>query len=261
MLTWAVTLRRAFWLMVVLTLAASSASAAPRPGRGRALELFEKSARAYGEGRFQDAIDLLVEARRVKKEPVLLYNLGRAYEAIGRLGDAADAYAEYLREDPRAADRGAIEGRITTLRSQAEQLARAKAPLEEPRLPPAEERSPPTEDRTAADEPPAPKTEAPGLVLPFVVATVGAVGIGTGVALALFADSRHEAAVRDVGQASAQKKQDEAETLATGATIALVAGGAVATAGLTWLGIRAVSKSRSVSLLPGIGALTLRATF
>ena len=120
---------KAFWSLMVAVLvvvATATASAAPRSTREQALELFEKSARAYREGRFQDTIDLLLEARRVKAEPVLLYNLGRAYEAIGRPTDAADAYAQYLSEDPGAVDRGAIEGRIATLRSQGDQLENAK---------------------------------------------------------------------------------------------------------------------------------------
>src|SRR4051794_14721586 len=71
-----------------------AAGAAPPPGNGaavrgaatdaRALDLFEQSAKAYREGRFQDAVDRLLEARSLKSEPVLLYNLGRAYEALGR---------------------------------------------------------------------------------------------------------------------------------------------------------------------------------
>lgn len=254
-------MRNAFgpWLFataiaVALSLVAPSAVAEPpraRSPKSRALDLFEKSALAYREGRFDDAIGLLLEARRVKREPVLLYNLGRAYEALGKQTEAADAYAGYLAEDPRAADRRAIEGRIATLRAQAEQLDKAKSL---PVSPPPEERRPP---------PDAPETEPDGLfVAPWVVTGVGLAGIGAGVALGLVANARHDDAAREPAQAAAQDEQDAAESFATGATIAFVAGGALAAVGLTWLGIRAFAPSPSrVSLLPGPGTLTLKGTF
>lgn len=238
-----------------------SASNAKTP-KSRAIELFEQSARAYRDGRFQDAVDLLVEARRVKPEPVLLYNLGRAYEAMGRQTEAADAYASYLAEDPRAVDRRAIEGRITTLRSQAEQLDKAKnppSPPEERRLPPE---PPPNEP------PPAAESEIP-IVVPIVVTAVGVAGLGAGVAFGILSGSEHDAAVSEPRQVAAQDKQDRAESFATGSTIAFIAGGVVAAAGFTWLGLRlfatpsapATTSARSLNVVPGPGSLIFRGTF
>jgi tetratricopeptide (TPR) repeat protein len=224
--------------------------------KARALELFEQSARAYRDGRFQDAIDLLLEARRVKPEPVLLYNLGRAYEALGKPAEAANAYAEYIAEDPRAVDRRAIEGRIATLRAQAEQLDKAKSPPPPP--PPPAAPAPPAPAAPLADR------EEP-TVVPWVITGVGIAGVGAGVALAIVASIRHDDAVNEAAQRPAQEKQDQAETFATGATIAFITGGVVAAGGLTWLGIRAFGTSSrggaSVRLLPGPGALTLSGRF
>ena len=248
-------MRNAFWPLV-FALAITSLSPAAFAGdsrqpspRQRALDLFEQSARAYREGRFQDAIDLLLEARRVKPEPVLLYNLGRAYEALGKQTEAADAYAGYIAEDPRAADRRAIEGRIATLRAQAEQLDKAKSP---PSAPP--------EERRPAPEAPEPEPERP-TVVPWVITGVGVAGLGAGVVLAIVAGGRHDDAVREPSQAAAQDKQDQARTFATGATVAFVAGGVCTAAGLTWLGVRAFTPSPRVSLLVGPSALTLKGTF
>ncbi len=238
----------------------AQASGARTPShKPTAIELFEQSARAYREGRFQDAIDLLVEARRVKPEPVLLYNLGRAYEAMGRQTEAADAYAGYLAEDPRAADRRAIEGRITTLRSQAEQLDRAKnppSPPEERRLPPE---LPPPEPQ------PQPQPSEIPIVVPIVIIAAGVAGLGAGVVLGLVAGSKHDAAVTEPTQVAAQDKQDRAESFATGSTVAFIAGGVVTAAGLAWLGIRILSSSSTttarVSVMAGPCALLVRGTF
>jgi hypothetical protein len=264
---------KAFWpLLVALPLAITLATPAALADEGRAgspksraIALFEQSARAYREGRFQDAVDLLLEARRAKREPVLLYNLGRAYEAMGKQTEAANAYAGYLAEDPRAADRGAIEGRIATLRSQAEQLDRAKNPI----APPPDGTSPASAGAwSAAEERPPPPDPAPErereepTVAPWIITGVGLAGIGTGVVLALVASGRHDDAVKESAQVPAQEKQDEAETFATAATIAFIAGGAVSAVGLGWLGIRAFTPAKAgVSLLPGPGAITLRGTF
>jgi hypothetical protein len=84
--------------------------------------------------------------------------------------------------------------------------------------------------------------------------------------LAVVANGHHDDAVKEPAQVPAQEKQDRAETFATAATIAFIAGGAVTAVGLGWLGIRAFAPSPSgsgtgVSLLPGPGALTLRGTF
>ena len=229
--------------------AARAEDAASRDPKARALELFEQSAVAYREGRFQAAIDLLLEARRTKPEPVLLYDLGRAYEALGDQRAAADAYARYLAEEPRAGDRRAIEARIVTLRTQAERLERAKSTLSDARGP-------------VAQRPDAEPESGVGIVVPWVVAGVGLAGLGTGVVLGLVSRGTHEDAVRERVQTVAQDKQDSARALATGATVAFVAGGVITAAGLTWLGIRAFTpSSRGVALCPGPGTVTLEGSF
>lgn len=227
--------------------AARADEAAPRDPKARALELFEQSAVAYRDGRFQAAIDLLLEARRTKPEPVLLYDLGRAYEALGDQRAAADAYARYLAEEPRAGDRRAIEARLVTLRAQAERLERAK--------------NAPPEARAPAERPEPEPESGISVVLPWVVTGVGLAGLGTGVALGLVSRGKHDAAVSEPVQTLAQDKQDSASTLATGATIAFIAGGVVVAAGLTWLGIRALRPSRGVALCPGPGTIALAGTF
>ena len=217
--------------------------------RARALQLFEQSARAYREGRFQDAIDILLEARRAKAEPVLLYNIGRAYEALGSSTQAADAYATYLLEEPGAPDRRALEMRIDTLRAQANELEKARA------LPP------PVEAKPLPPEPPPPPAAAESApVVPWVVVGVGAVGIGAGVALGLAAQARHRSAVDEPGQAAAQREQDRAETLATGATVALIAGAAATAAGIGWLSVRLFTAGPA-RVVATPTSLALRGTF
>lgn len=214
----------------------SSALAQPRertpPTDTRALALFQESARAYREGRFQAAVELLLEARRLKAEPVLLYDLGRAYEALGKPREAAEAYAQYIEEEPQAADRKAIEGRISTLRAQATELEAARKPTPEP--PKKVEPRP---------EPP-PERRGDGLdAVPWIVGGAGLAVVGTGIVFGALAHGKHDDAVSERVQADAQKKQDQAETFATIATVSIVAGAIIAAAGFAWGGIRLAQPS------------------
>src|SRR4051794_18494552 len=126
-------MRRIAWTALALCMLVASPANAGDVEDRRALVLFQKSVESYREGRFQEAIDLLIEARALKPEPVLSYDLGRAYEAIGDLPHAEEAYARYLDENPAAQDRLAIEGRLVTLRRQiAEANARQREPAPAP---------------------------------------------------------------------------------------------------------------------------------
>lgn len=247
----------------MLAVIEGTASAEPRgQAQGRALDLFEQSAKAYREGRFQEAVDLLLEARKVKPEPVLLYNLGRAYEALGRTVEAADAYDQYLREDPRAADRRAIEGRVATLRAQAAELEKARAAA--PASPGDEGRD--RSSRAVGDAPLRNEPDSP-TIAPWVVAGAGLGVLAGAVVVGALANSKHDDAVAEPRQAAAQEKQDSAESLSTTSTILFVAGGVVTAVGLGWLGVRAFSASpqpsaaRGVRVVPGFGSLVLGGRF
>lgn len=236
--------------------APSSSLAQPQertpPTDTRALALFQESHRAYREGRFQAAVELLLEARRLKAEPVLLYDLGRAYEALGKPREAAEAYAQYIEEEPQAADRKAIEGRIATLRAQATELEAARKPA--PEAPKKVDTTPPQ---------PPPERRGDGLdAVPWVVGGTGLAILGTGLVFGAIANGKHDDAVSERVQADAQKKQDQAETFATIATVSIVAGAIVAAAGFAWAGIRLARPSaRNTEPRVRVGVGVLEGTF
>lgn len=209
------------------------------PNRDRALDLFEQSMRSYREGRFQEAVDKLIEARKLKSEPVLLYNLARAYEALGQSKEAAEAYAQYLNEEPNAPDRKAIEGRITTLRAQAAQAAELAARQSSP--PSGEEsKERDTKDKDVVVEP---RESAASSVVPWVVVGAGALTIGAGFVIYGLAQGKHDDATQDPVQLSAAGKQDSAEGLATAATATILAGAVVTVIGAAWVVVRMTSSS------------------
>lgn len=197
--------------------------------RERAQQLFAESAAHYKKGEFGRAIELLREAFELAAEPVLLYNLGRAYQGDGQLDQAIAAYERYLELDPDIADRGALEKRIATLRRQIDERQDLERQAREARA----------GEARAAQRPPA--DDGPSAI-PWVVTAVGAAGVVVGVVLGALASGREEDAEADPIHQSATDSLDDARTLATAANVSFIAGGAVAAAGLIW-GIVDVAQS------------------
>ncbi len=100
------------------TLSAQAQPKAKKDPKTEAVELFEQSVDLYRQGKFDEAAALLERAYSLHDEPVLLYNLGRAYEGLGENQKAIDAYTKYIEKTPEAKDRGALERRIVTLKEQ-----------------------------------------------------------------------------------------------------------------------------------------------
>ncbi len=233
--------RRLVAITVCLALALCSASArAETDAQRRALELFDQSEAAYQRGQFDEAARLLREAYAMQKEPVLLYNLARAYEGLGDQASAAKAYEDFLTAQPDAKDKGAIQQRITTLRRQ---IAEREA-----------------EKRRAAQKPP---TEKRPSAAPWIVAGFGVAGLGTGVAFTLLSNAKHDQGVKEPVQTIAARDQDSAKTEATVATVAYVGGGALMAVGIVWgvLDVHAAGSVAHVEVTPTLGGLRLNGTF
>jgi tetratricopeptide (TPR) repeat protein len=190
----------------------------------RAVALFEVAERRYQEGRFEDAVSLLLEARELHREAVLSYNLGRAYEELDRLPEAIEAYREYLIEAPDARDRAAVQSRIARLEANVARV-----------------RTPPVVDE------PVDRSGGPS-AWPFVL---GGVGVAAGGAGALFGvlslESRSDAASDPVHQSSRRSFRD-AETFALVANVSWIAGGAILLASLVWLVIDLASGDEPASV-------------
>src|SRR5262245_15595756 len=91
--------------------------AAQSPAEPDAHVLFARSREAYRAGRFADAAALHREAYRLKPDPVLLYNLGRACEKLEDSRCAVDAYTKYLESATDVPDRESIKVRLSELQS------------------------------------------------------------------------------------------------------------------------------------------------
>jgi tetratricopeptide (TPR) repeat protein len=192
----------------------------------RAVSLFQRSEDSYKAGRFDESIALLREAYALKPEPVLLFNLGRCYEAKDDLPDAIDAYGRYLARAPDK-DRPAVERRLTTLRRQLvdREALEARHQDELRRLANAQlvERARLSEARRGAT-----------LLLPKVIVGTGGAGLVAGAVFAGLALARQSAAESEPSQLNAEQDLQTGRTFATGANVAFVAGGVLVAAGVVW---------------------------
>jgi len=236
---------------MLLALAAVLANAAASPP-DRSYQLFLDAEKAYGEGRAEEAVKLLEEAYRLKPEPVLLYNLARAHETLGHLEQALDCYRRYLAADPKAAGRGAITARITALEQQLKE--REELELERQR---AEADARAAKAAKAAAE----RRPFPSWVVPLAA---GGLGLVAGAVLKGVAISERGTADADPVHETALARFNTARTLDTAAIVALVAGGALAAAGLVWTLIAIASPggaqnaSVELALGPGLALLAVR---
>ena len=108
------------WLgLLWLTPAPAEAQAAEETSEAmddEARLLFEAGRRAFADGRFEDALARFRESHRLTGRPQLLYNLGRALDALRRDAEALAMFEGYLAAVPEAENRREVESRIATLR-------------------------------------------------------------------------------------------------------------------------------------------------
>jgi tetratricopeptide (TPR) repeat protein len=213
--------------------AAPPDAAAQVTAHDRSLELFRASEEAFRAADFRRAVELLLKAYALFPEPVLLYDLARAYEGLGEAHEAAAAYERYLAADPHVADRPAIEQRVRELR-RPEATAREPASAVAPATPRATPPAAVSERRPSF------------VVLSLGLAATGAVLIGGGIGFSALASDRHDAAVEEPIASRAEAAQQEAERLTRAANVSLIAGGAFMVAGAT-LAVFELLKGRNSS--------------
>jgi tetratricopeptide (TPR) repeat protein len=200
-------------------------------GEAASLTLFDEGAKAYREGRFQDAVQHLERAYALNPDPLLLYNLARAYEGLGADASALDAYGRYLEQSPRAKDREVVQKRIETLRGRlAERETLARQRDAERRRAEAALREKAEADARARDAAESARPRA----IPWVVAGVGLVALGAGVAFGVASRDSRASAVASSAAGEATRNLDRARSFSTVANVAFVTGGAITAAGTFW---------------------------
>jgi tetratricopeptide (TPR) repeat protein len=104
-------------LAALAILAVPPRGAAAEPAVDEARAHFQRGEHAYREGRYRDAVAEFQAANRLRPSPALHFDIAQARERLGEPAEALASYAEYLRLDPQAANRAAVERSMATLQA------------------------------------------------------------------------------------------------------------------------------------------------
>ncbi|MEM9865308.1 MAG: hypothetical protein AAF938_27130 [Myxococcota bacterium] len=242
-------------IIIGLSIALPAHAWADEGDRERAIELAVEARERFAAGESAEAAEMLQRALNVYPEPILLYNLGRVYDTMGieHEDEALAAYEAYLERAPDAADRAAIEQRITSLRaSQDERRALREARDAERRRREAAEREAAAQ---AAQRGPS--------ALPWIVLATGGAALATGGVFGGLALRSNRDAKVQTEHIRAAELADEASSRATVANALLVVGGVVAATGLVWLIVdrRRSRARRQVRVGVGPAALSVQGSW
>ena len=115
-------MRRTPLLPLLLSLVLAWPTGAGAQGGGaaaaeKAKRHYQKGSEAYSVGRYEEAIKELEEAYRLSGESILLYNIAKSYEKLGKWEEGARHFRDYLDLTPTIpeADRAEVERSIKEL--------------------------------------------------------------------------------------------------------------------------------------------------
>ncbi len=250
-------------LLVVLAVSLATTVSAQQgddANNAEARALYDAGAVAFTDGRFEDALERWQQAYALSPHVALLFNIGTAYDRLGRAAEAVEFYQSYLEGQPEAQNRNYVLRRIEILAVLAEsQGSNEGAPGGEP---PGEEVSQgeatdgteatgessdestneplETGPEDSIGEGPLPSNESAGVPIGAVVTLgVGGAALIAGVVTGLLARGRHaDLETNCPSGICGEEFQGDIDGLRrmTRATDALlIGGGVVAAGGLVWL--------------------------
>lgn len=160
-------------------------AAASGDAKQEARSHFRAAQRHYNLNEFSDALKEFKEAYRLQSDPVFLYNIGQCERQLGHLEEASRFYRNYLRENPKAANRQEVERKLdeidATLRAQASPESTAVVPPPQPNPLPV----PVAETRTDLAAVPAASETLPFYTRWWFWTAVAAVAVGATVGIVL----------------------------------------------------------------------------
>ncbi len=116
---------------VLLALTVSAGPAAAQSAQEQADAAYKVGLAAFRAEDFPAALTAFERAYKLDPSPVLIYNLARTYEEMGRAEEAIEHFELYLARQPDATDREDVETRIRVTRK----LLERRQPADEPPVP------------------------------------------------------------------------------------------------------------------------------
>src|SRR6185312_11409173 len=148
-------------LLALLILALPAVAMADLPTGAEAnrlaKEAFAQGSRAFDLGEWDKAIEAWQKGYEYKPDPVFLYNIAQAERLTERYDKAIFFYRSYLRNAPRAPNRGEVEERIAQIELLMKQKQMAKeSPPNSPMPPPGSKQGSATSSQASGAKPSSP---------------------------------------------------------------------------------------------------------
>jgi tetratricopeptide (TPR) repeat protein len=112
--------------LLAVTVVPAVAAAQMSPNVSAARDHFRRGTAAFREGRHLEAAQEFEAAYRIVGDPILLFNIGQAYEKAGQISRAIVNYEAYVQRAKNAEDLGKVQAHIAELR-QKKALAATQA--------------------------------------------------------------------------------------------------------------------------------------
>lgn len=180
-------------IVCAAALVASSAARAESGGADSAQAHFDRGAKLYNLGHFQDAIPEFEKAYDLDPSPIFLFNIAQSHRQLGNKERALFFYRRYVEQAPNAPNRDDVQRRMKELQAALQQEQetkpeqKAKPPTDVPPAADAREHATGPNDEPTPAPPPPVTPDAPAVAEDARRAWQVAVGLGP--AFASFAGS------------------------------------------------------------------------
>jgi tetratricopeptide (TPR) repeat protein len=123
------------FLVVCFAVAAPSVARADDPANRAARRHYERGEKLFALGKFDEALDEYQKAFDAKPLPGFLFNIGQCYRNLGDYNQAIFSFKKYLKLEPDADNKDAVEQLITDLEDKKARGDGAKFVRKKPRPP------------------------------------------------------------------------------------------------------------------------------
>jgi tetratricopeptide (TPR) repeat protein len=203
-----------------------------------ARKVFEAGKQYYDTGYYEDAIKSFRRANDMCPKAALLKNIGATEERLGNIAAAIEAYEQYLKAAPDAADRDAMQLLIGNLKKRLPPPPPPSASMSASAAPPPPPPPPPPATSSAVVPPPPPPPPPPPSAGPnrfpaYLALSIGGAATVGAVITGLVAKGRYDSAKSDCSpscsdsQVSGVKSMALVSTILSGVAVVGVGAGAV----------------------------------
>ena len=242
----------------------------------RCKEHHDKAVNYYNQQYYEEALSEFQAAYAARQMPLLLINIGRTLQKLGRPKEAISYYERFQQAESKPDP--AVQAKVTDYLSQARALVGTEPaqtppdPASDPNKNPTTAPAPPPPPTPAAPAPPPPPPPGRNLIIAGgVLAGVGVIGFITGLGLYVRSSSDYGTFQNSTDELEQLMAKSSAQSYGYGSTAAYAVGAAFVGVGAALIGVGArklvahrrstLTPAASAALLPGGAAAVLTGAF